>query len=141
MKKIGLFTLIVALLNGCNGLPKGTIANPQGKVMVNEEQYVMMPLELEWSEDNVEINRLGSSDINELADQFTTLEVEKGESLKFDLDQNPLITGIKWNEDGSNEIVEMEDDQLTMPTKEGYYLYEVKATWKQGKESFILMLM
>lgn len=37
----------------------------------------------------------------------------------------------------SNEIVKMEDNQLTMPTKDGYYLYEVKATWKQGKESFI----
>lgn len=87
MKKIVLSTLVVALLYGCNGLPNGTIAK-----------------------ENSEIKRSGSSDINELVEQFATLEVEKGERLKFDLDQHPLsITIIKWNVDGSNELVEMED--------------------------------
>ena len=138
MKKIVLSTLIIALLNGCNGLPNGTVSQPEGKVIVDREQYTMMPYDFEWTEDNVEIKDLGSPNIKELADEFPTLEVEKEESLKFDIDQNPLsITVIKWNEDGLSDIVEMVDNQLTMPTKEGYYIYELQATWDKGKESFI----
>ncbi|MEK5231740.1 hypothetical protein MHB42_08160 [Lysinibacillus sp. FSL K6-0232] len=134
MKKLVLSTLLITFLHGCNG----SISNPEGKVIVAGEQYVMIPHELEWSEDNIEIKDLGSPDIDTLADEFPTLEVEKGESLKFDIDQNPLsITVIQWNEDGSSDIVEMDDNQITAPTNEGYYIYELKATWDKGKESFI----
>lgn len=138
MKKIVLCTLIVSFLSGCNLLPNDIIAQPEGKVIVGGEHYTMMPNDFEWNEGNMKIKDLVSSDINELADDFVTLEVEKEERLKFDIDQNPIsIIVIKWNEDGSSNMVEIEDRQITMPTKEGYYIYELKAIWDKGKESFI----
>ena len=126
--------MIIAFLNGCNGIT----SQPEGKVFVDGEQYTMMPYDFEWNEDNVEIKSLGSPDIATLADDFATVEVEKGEIVKFDIDQHPFaVTVTKRNEDGSSNIVEMEDRQITMPSKEGYYIYELHATWHKGKESFI----
>lgn len=138
MKKILFPALLVTFFYGCSGLPNGTLANPVGKVIVNEEQYVMTPDELEWGKDNVVIRNVGASNINELANQFPTLEVEKEELVKFNIDQNPLsVTITQWNEDSSSVSVNMEDNQIKMPAKEGYYIYELKGIWDKGRASFI----
>ncbi|MCH1625721.1 hypothetical protein [Fredinandcohnia quinoae] len=138
MKKIVLSILIVALLNGCNIFPNSTIRQPEGKVIVNEEQYTMIPSDFEWKEDNVKITDRNSRSINELADDFETLEVEKRDILNFEIEQNPTSIKItKLNEDGTIDDVETKDYKITMPSKEGYYIYELKVTWNKGKETFV----
>lgn len=77
MKKIILSNLIVPLLSGCNGFPNGTVSQPGGKVIVNGEQYTMISSNFEWDEDDVKITEMRSLDLNELADDFETIDVEK----------------------------------------------------------------
>lgn len=73
-----------------------------------------------------------------LADAFETLEVGKGDTIKFEIDQNPIsIFVTKLNEDGTNDNVEIKDNKLTMPLEDGYYIYVLKATWNKGKETFV----
>lgn len=31
----------------------------------------------------------------------------------------------------------MNDYKITIPSKEGYYIYELKVTWDKGKETFV----
>ncbi|TKI66894.1 hypothetical protein FC756_14275 [Lysinibacillus mangiferihumi] len=138
MKKIVLSILIVALLNGCNAFPKGTISQPEGKVILNEKQYTMIPVDYEWEDENVKITDISSRDINELADDFETLEVKKGDILNFEIEKNPssiIIT--KLDEEGLIDNVEIKDYKITMPSKEGYYIYELKVVWDKGKETFV----
>ncbi|MEK4485687.1 membrane lipoprotein lipid attachment site-containing protein [Psychrobacillus sp. FSL H8-0484] len=102
MKKIILIMLITVILTGCNGFPNGTISQPEGKVIVGGEQYTMMSGDYEWKEDNIEISTKSIPDINELAELFETIEVDKGDTLKFEVDKNPSsITVTKLNEDGT----------------------------------------
>ena len=75
------------ILNGCNGFPNGTLSQPEGKVILNGEQYTMIPTDYEWEEDNVKITDMSSRDIEELADDFETLEVEKGDILNFEIEK------------------------------------------------------
>ncbi|KOP80806.1 hypothetical protein AMS59_05435 [Lysinibacillus sp. FJAT-14745] len=138
MKKIILSILIFTLLSGCNGFPNGTFSQPEGKVIVNGEQYTMVPSNFEWDEDDVKITEMSSRDLNALADDFETLDVEKKDILNFEIEKNPsFITISKQNEDGTIDNVEMNDYKITMPSKEGYYIYELKVTWDKGKETFV----
>ncbi|MFJ7648474.1 hypothetical protein ACIQ1H_13005 [Lysinibacillus sp. NPDC097279] len=138
MNKVIIPILIVILMTGCNVFPKSVFKQPVGQVILDGEQYNMLPSKFEWKEDDVEMRLKGSPDINEIADNFETLDVKKGEILKFNIEQSPIaITATKMNEDGTIENVEIKEDKITMPSKEGYYIYELNALWNNGKESFI----
>ncbi len=138
MKKIILSILIVTFLSGCNGFPNGTFSQPEGKVIVNGEQYTMISSNFEWDEDDVKITEMRSRDLHALVDDFETLDVEKKDILNFEIEKNPsFITITKQNEDGTIDNVEMKDYKITMPSKEGYYIYELKVTWDKGKETFV----
>jgi len=126
MKKIILSILIVTLLSGCNGIRNGTFSQPEGKVIVNGEQYTMISSNFEWDEGDVKITEMRSRDLNELVDDFKTIDIEKKDILNFEIEKNPsFITITKQNEDGTIENVELNDYKITMPSEEGYYIYDI----------------
>ena len=138
MNKLILAILIVIILTGCNKSLNDPITQPEGKVIVNGEQYTMIQSNYEWKENKVEIRALSSPDINELAELFDTIEVKKGNTLKFEIDKNPSsITVAKLNEDGTTDLVEMKDNEITMPSESGYYIYQLKTIWSEGKQTFV----
>lgn len=138
MNKLIFSVLIVIILTGCNGFPTDTLSQPEGKVIMNGEQYSMIQSNYQWKEDNVEISTKSSTDINELAELFETIEVEKDGTLKFEIDKNPTsITVAKLNEDGTTDIVEMKDNEITMPSESGYYIYQLITVWSKGKQTLV----
>ncbi|MFJ7730810.1 lipoprotein [Lysinibacillus sp. NPDC097231] len=138
MKKIILLILIVTLLSGCNGFLNDIVSQPEGKVIVNGEQYTMIPSNFEWDEGDVKIKEMRPRDLNELADDFETIDVEKKDILDLEIEKNPYsITITKQNEDGTIDNVEINDFKITMPSKEGYYIYKLNVTWDKGKETFV----
>lgn len=137
MKRIISLLLFIFVLTGCSLVQTEPLLQPEGKVIVNGEQYKMIQDEYEWKEGNVEIST-GSSDINELVENFETLEVRKSDTLKFDIDKNPSSTVvIKLNEDGTSDTVEIKNNKIKMPSEEGYYIYQLTSVWPQGKETFV----
>ncbi|MFP3919675.1 hypothetical protein U5N28_17880 [Lysinibacillus telephonicus] len=138
MSKIAFPIFISIFLSGCIGFPNGTISQPVGKVIVDEEQYTMMPGDYEWKEDSIEISTKSTPGINELAELFETLEVNKGDILKLEIDKNPSSISIaKLNEDGTSDILEMKDNEIIMPSESGYYIYEITTSWTNGKQIFV----
>ncbi|MFJ8260822.1 lipoprotein [Rummeliibacillus sp. NPDC094406] len=135
-RKILSFILITTFLTGCN--THSIESQPEGKVVVDNKDYTMIGSDYSWKGNNIEINTKSSPDIYELADQFKTLEVKKGDTLKLEIERNPSsIKAIKLNEDGTSDYVEIKDNKITMPSDEGYYIYKLKTTWDKGKETFI----
>ncbi len=138
LSKIVLSILITIILAGCNGFLHRTISQPEGRVIIDGEQYTMVSGNYEWKEDNVEIRTKSSTDINELAELFETVEVDKGEILKFEIEKNPISNKVtKLNEDGTTENIEMNDNEILMPSESGYYIYQLETIWSQGKQTFI----
>ncbi|MEK4170550.1 membrane lipoprotein lipid attachment site-containing protein [Lysinibacillus sp. FSL L8-0312] len=138
MNKIVLPILLVIILTGCNVFPTSVHKQPEGKVIFDDEHYTMISSNYEWKNGDYEVSLKGSSDISEIADNFETLEVEKGDILKFKIDKNPIsINATKMNEDGTIENVEIKDEKITMPSKEGYYISELNTLWDKGKETFV----
>ncbi|MFJ6211200.1 hypothetical protein [Lysinibacillus sp. NPDC092081] len=137
MNKLILSILIVIILTGCNG-PTDPLSQPEGKVIVNGEQYTMIQSDYEWKEEKMEFSMMNSTDINEIAKIFDTLDVEKGATFKFEIDKNSSsITVSKLNEDGTTDLVEMKDNEITMPSESGYYIYQLKTIWSEGKQTFV----
>ena len=140
MSKLILSILIVIILTGCNKSQNDPLSQLEGKVIVNGEQYTMILSDYEQKEDKGEfsISVKNSSDINEIVDLFDTIEVEKGAILKFEIEKNPSsITVVKLNEDGTTDLVEMKDNEITMPSESGYYIYQLKTIWSEGKQTFV----
>lgn len=138
MKRIVLPVLIGLFCTGCNGLSNDATIQPAGKVIANGEPYTMMPSNYEWKEDDVEIRQTSPHDIVKLADDFETIEAYKGDRLKFEIDKAPSsITVTKLNEDGTIDNVKFKENKIELPSKEGYYIYELNAKWDKGKETFV----
>lgn len=138
MKKIVFIILGVFNLTGCNGFPNGTISQPEGKVIVDGERFIMIPGDYEWKEDNVEISSKTNPNINELVEPFETLDVAKGEILNFEIDENPSsVTVYKVDEEGKSEIVDVEDNEITMPSESGYYIFQLETIWPKGNQEFV----
>ncbi|WP_342577992.1 membrane lipoprotein lipid attachment site-containing protein [Psychrobacillus sp. FSL K6-2843] len=139
MKRILFFTLIVIILTGCNGTPvRGTFVQPEGKVILDNNEFIMNIGEFKWKEHDFEASKIRTSDNNELADEFSTLEGDKGEKLIFEIDYNPTsIVANQWNTDYTSDAIEVKDNEITLPSEEGYYTYEVIVKWPQGKATYI----
>ncbi|MGE7624883.1 hypothetical protein ACQKMD_18100 [Viridibacillus sp. NPDC096237] len=140
MKKIFFLMLIVNIIAGCNGISSlnNTYNQAQGKVIVDNKSYTMMIGNYEWKEDDFEAKKISNSDINDLAGGFDTLEVKKGNKLKIEIEQNPSsIIVNQLNADGTSDAIELKDNEITLPSDGGTYIYEVIARWKEGKISYI----
>ncbi|MCM3387137.1 hypothetical protein M3649_03195 [Ureibacillus chungkukjangi] len=138
MKKMMILILAI-ILSGCNKItPANTYEQPQGKVVMNDNEYPMLVSKFEWVEEDFEIRKLDSPDINELAEEFETIEVDKKDSMTIEIDQNPTsIIVDQWNEEGEFEAIEMNGNEIPIPAEAGTYIYEVTAGWAEGKLTYI----
>ena len=136
MNKIFSLILMVIFVAGCNGGP--SFEQPLGKVIVDNRNYTMMIGEFEWIEDDFESRKISQSNKIDLAEKFETLDVKKGDRIKIQIDQNPSsIIVNQENEDGTIDVVEINDYEITLPSEEGYYIYEIIAKWDNGKGTFV----
>lgn len=139
MKNIIVSVMVLIILAGCSKLSSGNTFNQaQGKVTVDNKEFTMVIGDFEWKERNIEARKINSTDINELADEFKTLQVQKGDKIKIEIEKNPSsIILNQWNEDNTSTVVELNDNKITLPLKEGYYIYEVIVEWNNGKATYV----
>lgn len=142
MKKMIVLILTGLLLGGCIGLPinsnQSTLSIPKGEVIVDNKRYEMKVGDAQWKEGNIEAEKTSTLSINELAEVFDTLELEKGQDIEFEIDKNPTsIEVYAWKENGIIEQVETEEYKLTLPINEGYFIYEVIVKSNQGEITYV----
>ena len=133
---------MVIIIAGCDGILLPSTSNAyvqaQGKVIVENQDYSMLIDEFEWKEKDFETKKLTDSNIYDLADEFKTLEVKNMDKLNIEIEQNPSsMIVIQLNEDGTSETVELKENEIILPVEKGYYIYEVKAEWNEGKISYL----
>ncbi|MFL0507606.1 hypothetical protein ACH0B5_17930 [Ureibacillus sp. 179-F W5.1 NHS] len=139
MKKILILILSVIYISGCNVLSSFDTFEPvEGKIVSDNKEYTMIIGNFEWVEEDFEANKKSNLDKKGLADEFDTLELEKGTKLKIEIDGSPLSLKInEESEDGSVKSIDIRESEITLPTNEGYYIYEVNAKWNEGNISYV----
>lgn len=134
--KVFYLMFIAILIAGCSSYK--TFEQPQGKVIVDKKGYTMMIGDYKWKEGNTESRKISSVDKYELAENFETLDFKKGETIKIEIDRSPFLIEVNQeNEDGTTAAVDINDNEITLPTEEGYYIYEISAKWNEGKMTFV----
>ena len=123
MKKLILFLFVFINLVGCNqiNLPSSDpgYVQAQGKITVDNEEHLMLISEFEWKESDFEAKKLGGPNLYSLAENFETMDVEKGVKLNIEIEQNPSsINVVQWNEDGTSEDIKLDENHLTLSQKE-----------------------
>ncbi|MDN4492838.1 hypothetical protein [Ureibacillus aquaedulcis] len=138
MKKIMILVLSVCI-SGCSSFTRAqTYEQAKGKVTIDGKAYSMIIGEFEWVDENSEARKLNPININDLADQFKTVEVGKGDKLTIDIEQNPSSVIVdQWNEEGELQAIELNGNEIPIPIKSGLYIYEVTAGWNEGKISYV----
>lgn len=139
MKKVLILLLTVFCISGCNVISSFDTFKPaEGKVINDDKEYPMIIGDFEWIEEDFEVNKKSTLDKRGLADEFETLEMKKGGKLKIEIEDSPLLLKINQEiEDGSIQSVDIIENEITLPTKEGYYIYEVNAKWDEGNITYI----
>lgn len=139
MRRILFLLMTVIILTSCSGKSdRGTFIQPEGKVILNNSEYIMNIGEFKWKDHDFETIKTRTSDNYELAGEFSTLKGDKGEELIFAIDYNPTSIIInKWETDLASHEVEVKDYKISLPSEMGYYIYEVLVEWPQGKATYI----
>ncbi|MCM3757289.1 hypothetical protein M3197_07270 [Sporosarcina aquimarina] len=138
MKRTILVLLLFTILAGCTGIAShNSYKQAQGTVIWNDQAYTMAVGEFEWQEEDFQFRKISNSEMDEQSAEFDTLLVEQGGKLKIIIDQNPSsITLHQLSEDHSRTIVELKDNEMTLPREAGYYSYEVNVVWHHGKATY-----
>lgn len=142
MKKLSSIILASVVLVGCNqhhAPINSNIPDPEGKVVLDDTEYMMELGEYEWKQKNVEKRKLTPVSVEELAEIFDTLEVTKDSTIKIEIEESPPTISVnQWNEDKSVEDVKVTNNEITLPSTAGYFIYEIIAEWgKKGRITYV----
>ncbi|MGE7918241.1 hypothetical protein ACQKM9_04730 [Viridibacillus sp. NPDC093762] len=140
MSKFLLLFLTPFILMGCSQLAENTVSSMylDGKINVDNEEYNLIQGFYTYKDEEVESKKLDPFSPIEAADQFDTLTVEKNSEIEIELEnKTTYITVYQWNEDGLVKEVQLVGNVLTVPSEEGYYVYEVVGKWKNGETTLV----
>ena len=140
MSRFFLLFLTSIILIGCSQIAEDEARSRylDGKIVVDDKEYNLIHGYYTYKDNEIEINKLDPFSPMDAAEQFDTLAVEKKSKIEIVLeDKSTYITVHQWNENGVIEEVLLDENVLTVPAEEGYYVYEVVGTWKNGETTLV----
>lgn len=108
-----------------------------GTVKVNGKAYEMAKGGYYWRKGNRNVQTDASGPM-QLAEKYEAIEIEPGSTLTIEVEQTPQLSSILWSSNEKEEI--LKDNQLTVPSKKGRYIYEILAKWSNGEVSFTFVV-
>ena len=124
--------LLLTALIGCAipNLSKENQIPISAKINVQQTEYEMITGKYVWDGKKANIRSLNNDSVIELAKDFETLTVEKNTDIEIVIEDNPCLTVFEWNENEEANKITIRDNKITIPSKAGVYVYEVKAKWR-----------
>ncbi|RWZ58006.1 hypothetical protein EQV77_09460 [Halobacillus fulvus] len=137
-----LMILFVIFLTACSG----TSEPPDGFMTMNKEVIEMEKATYEWMNEGL------FSDSQTVVDSETPYQIaEKMQDawsgddetavITFSSGKTPDLSAYTWNEDGRQEELSIENEQVTLPTSPGRHVIEVFAEWESGSGSYAIPVL
>ena len=138
MKRVIFLVLFSVFLVACNSSMNNVRQVPKGKIIIDDQEYIMESYQYKWKEENFELKHIRANTIEELAEELQNISVAKNSKLKLSFEKKPLsILVYQHDQEKKLTTVDIKENELTLPADEGYYMYEVMAEWQQGVITFI----
>ncbi len=71
---------------------------------------------------------------------FNAIEVEPSADIAIKIKHKPKLSVYLWNEPGMDKEIIIENDNLSVPSNKGRYVYEVLAKWSNGEVSYTFVV-
>ena len=72
----------------------------------------------------------------QMSSHIEPINVNPSQKMTIQIEDNPDIIVYLWNESGREREIELTANQLTLPSKDGKYIFEVLAEWPNGTVSY-----
>ncbi|WP_391205824.1 DUF3221 domain-containing protein [Psychrobacillus sp. L4] len=106
-------------------------------VKINDIRYEMTKGNSKWKNENESVQTDAASP-TQIAESFKVIAVEPNNKITIEIEQNPNLSVYLW--DSEEDEVTFEKKQITVPTNQGRYIYEVVAKWSNGEISYTFVV-
>lgn len=143
---ICLIVLAFIIVASCQstGLADGEIAEiPEMTVKIGEDSYTVYhgAYSIEKREGgSMTVETTDAASPNQIAETFTPFPVNLSDNVEIDLDGDPQIQVLEWDENGHIGEIEIDDQSFTLPDEPGEMIIEVVGTWKNAEASFTFVV-
>ena len=140
MRRLFLLLLTSTILMGCSqfAIYEASSRYLDGKIIVDDKEYNLIHGYYTYKDEDVELKILDPFSPINAADQFDTLTLAKNSKIEIVLeDKTNYITVHQTNENDEVEEILLDENVLTVPAEEGYYIYEVVGKWKNGETTLV----
>jgi hypothetical protein len=114
-----------------------------GVVEVNNREYKMERGGYIWERKqglNTEVVQTDAASPYQIAENYEAIAVKPNEKIHIAVEENPHLTAYLWNENGPEDEMELDENQLTVSIDKGKYIYEIIATWPNGEYSYTFVV-
>lgn len=143
--------LILALLTlwmtGCSKETEGEEADfPPTRIglfTVNGTDYEMEAGGYKWERKKglqMEVVQTDHAGPYQMADNISPIAAEPNQKVEIKVEKDPEIAVYLITSNGREKEISLDDNQLTVPSNKGKYIYEVLAKWKNGEVTYTFVL-
>lgn len=114
-----------------------------GNILVNGKEYHMEEGGYQWERKQgtgTQVVMTDHASPNQMAETIKAISLIPNEKIKIKIEDDPEITVYLWNESGREKEVNIDDNQITVHSDKGKYIYEVEAKWKNGTVSYTFVI-
>jgi hypothetical protein len=115
----------------------------KGFVNVNRKKYEMKAGNYEWERkvgSETEVVTTDAASPSQIAESFNPISVEPNANINFEIQDNPNISIYQSIEKDRDKEVILKNNQLSVPSSKGRYIYEVLAKWSNGEVSYTFVV-
>lgn len=139
MKRFICIILLIITSAGCSlqEKPNEKQVPVVGEIIINEKRYEMMVGKYRWNGDETKIRKVDAASPVEIAKEFDNIKLEKSKKIDITIPNTPDITVYQWSQEGDITEIPITKNQITVPSINGHYIYEVVGKWDDGEASYI----
>jgi hypothetical protein len=111
--------------------------NFHGYISIDGKRYSMNPGGFKWERKkgfSTEVIQTDHASSTQMAQTIEAIPTKPGENINIFIEENPEILVFIVGKNERNTEVKVVENEIFAPEKAGTYIYEVLATWENGKE-------
>ncbi|MGE7602444.1 hypothetical protein ACQKL5_08010 [Peribacillus sp. NPDC097675] len=153
LKYFFIMILILSILSvmGCSNNVDKTIEDIDsefppslnGLIVINGKEYQVESGSYRWERKKglkTEVVQTDHASPYQMAEHIESISTKPNQKVDIKIEGNPNIQVYLWNKKGREIEIEHKDNQLTLPSSKGKYIYEALAEWTNGTISYTFVL-
>lgn len=150
------FAIVIASLwlTGCTISTVGTNNQTEGNeedfppsmtglINVQGKEYEMKAGNYKWERkkgSKTDVVYTDAASPYQIGENYNAIGLEPNANIKIEIEDNPKLSVYLWNETGRDKEVILTNNQLSVPSSKGRYIYEVLAKWPNGEVSYTFVV-